>query len=173
MDERANRRRSKPAEDSAETNARPTARPPFDPVQFARDSENLLGTGEGPDSGRPTVPPDPGLGFSVPPAPPAPIIRETHTDPSGMRAINRTSSPDIEIDMTIDAEGALGGDVPVLAVSRDDLEWFDLSPVARSLLLHVNGLASIEAICVKSRVAAEEGAALLLELAEQGIISFR
>lgn len=43
---------------------------------------------------------------------------------------------------------------------------------ATRLLAHVDGLRSLEVVCTMANVAAEEGATILLDLVDQGIVSF-
>jgi hypothetical protein len=63
--------------------------------------------------------------------------------------------------------------IPALIVSQEDLEWFELSPEARALLAHVDGVAPLEGLSVRANLAREDCCALLLELAKQGVVSFR
>lgn len=65
-----------------------------------------------------------------------------------------------------------GAAVPVLGVSRDDLEWFDLSPAARDVLGHVNGEDSIETICTRSGLRLNDVVDLLEGLARDGVVVF-
>jgi len=135
--------------DDPDLDVPPTARPKFDPEEFARDSDAMVrGTAEVPRSRMPTVPPPP--------------------DAAG-------STPDLQEVGTIGgAREALGADaVPCVAWSREDLALFDLGAEATRLLGYVNGISSVEAICRRACVTAEEGAAVMLELAEQGVVSFR
>jgi len=140
---------------------RPTARPPFDPERFAREAESKL-MEEPPQSGRPT--------------PRAFQCLELAAEQRG-RAVRDilNSAPDLqELATSTDARDALGGEtVPVLVASREELEWFALSPVASHLLSYVDGVSPIDALCAKARLASADGARVLLDLAEQGIVSFR
>ena len=127
-----------------------TRRPPFDPAEFARESEaKLLAATEAPASNKPTAPP-PGI------------------PPGG-------SIPDVqEVEAKVGARDALGADaIAVLTVSRDDVDWFRLSHEATKLLAFVDGVRSLETICAMASVRVEDGAAALLELAEQGMVRFR
>lgn len=106
-----------------------TRRAPFDPAEFARESEAKLLAA----SDKPTAPP--------------PAIR---------------------------GGSALGADaIAVLTVARDDVDWFRLSHEATKLLAFVDGVRSLETICAMASVSVEDGAAALLDLAEQGMVRFR
>jgi len=111
-----------------------TVRPPFDPQDFARQSE------------RQTVPPPPGLPSYAP---------ETS---SGMRDVFAV------VDETT---------VPVLTVARDDLEWFDLPPLARRVLRHVDGCARVGEICSKTGDRVDDGITAIQQLAHEGLVSCR
>jgi len=111
-----------------------TVRPPFDPAEFARESE------------RTTIPPPPGL-------------------PSYAPGVSSG---------TMDALVPVGGaTVPALAVALDDLEWFDLPPIARRVLRHVDGVASMDGICSKSGDSLDDAISLVEQLARDGLVSFR
>ena len=72
-----------------------------------------------------------------------------------------------------DLGAALGQDAVLLLSSpREELEWVDLSPEASALVAHVNGVATLQEICVKAGVPAEEGVFLLLDLVDRGIVRF-
>jgi hypothetical protein len=162
MDDFSDRRSGRPpAVESDHRAERPTVRPPFDPAKFAVESEKKLQVPE-PSSTRPTpraLPRPP-----VPPLPPWGKMREgTRSSPE----LQETASPS-------DAREALGGDaVPVLIMSRDELEWFALAPEAIQILGRVNGIASIDTVCAEARISPQDGANILLELAERGIVIFR
>ncbi|MGH7293473.1 MAG: hypothetical protein ACRELB_01000, partial [Polyangiaceae bacterium] len=99
---------SPPAEDDAasETHAT-TVRPPFDPEAFARESESNIRVDTQPPSKRPTTPPAANL---------------------PQYAAGLTSGTMVSL-------GSVSSDaIPMLAVARDDLEWFDLSGPVRELL---------------------------------------
>jgi len=139
-----------------------TARPPFDPVEFARESDaRIRAAAEAPVSSLPTV---------RPPAGSADLFAGS----SEKRAAS-ASMPDVqEVATTSDARDALGSDsVPFMAMSRQELAWFDVGPEATKLLAHVDGVSSIETVCARANVTAGEGASLLLDLAERGVVSFR
>jgi hypothetical protein len=90
-----------------------------------------------------------------------------HDDPGSM--------PDVQGEETGGgASDALGVDaIPFVSMSAADLAWFDLSPLAAKLLACVDGVSSLEAICAAANVTADEGAAMLLDLAVWRVISFR
>jgi hypothetical protein len=68
---------------------------------------------------------------------------------------------------------ARGSDVPVLAVAREDLEWFELTPSARDLLRQVNGRDTVEAIASLLRLPGDGLLAELDVLARDGLITWR
>jgi hypothetical protein len=113
---------------------RPTARPPFDPAQFAQEAESRLGREESPASRKETP-----RAFPRPP-------------------LAATSRPKA---------------VPLLAMSRQELEWFALSPSASRLIAQVDGLAAVETVCLRAELSSAEGTRILLELSDQGIVTFR
>jgi hypothetical protein len=132
-----------------------TVRPPFDPEKFAKESDSKLrvleeagrlGERRPAPSNRPTVPPPPGL-------------PDYAADP----AVSTPSAPP-----------PIGADViPELVVAREDLEWFDLTVEARSLLQHVDGESSVGAICEKAQLSTTEVFAELERLAGEGLVSWR
>jgi len=92
---------------------------------------------------------------------------------SEMRAV-AGSIPDVQAVAYSGARDALGADaVPFVVVSREDLAWFDLGPEAVKLLAYVNGVSSLEAVCAMASITVEDGASLLLDLAERGVVSLR
>ena len=142
-------------DDTGDNGPPSTARPPFDPTKFARESEaRIRAASEVPPSNLPTVRPPPGFPLS-----PARV----------------GSMPDLEeLGTTRGARDALGADaIPFLAVAREDLSWFELEPEALKLLARIDGVASLEVACAKAGFTAEEGALLLLTLSEQGVVGFR
>ena len=147
-----NDKHRRPRKDSHDSVEPPptTRRPPFDPAEFARESEaRLLAATEAPASNKPTAPP-PGI------------------PPGG-------SIPDVqEVEAKVGARDALGADaIAVLTVARDDVDWFRLSHAATKLLAFVDGVRSLETICAMASVTVEDGAAALLDLADQGMVRFR
>ena len=63
--------------------------------------------------------------------------------------------------------------VPVLAMSRQELEWFALSPAASRLIAQVDGVAPVDSVCSQAELPRTEGTLILLELSDQGIVTFR
>jgi hypothetical protein len=131
-----------------------TVRPPFDPEKFARESDSKLrvleesarvGERRAAPSNRPTVPPPPGL-----------------PDYDGPVVSSPSAPPPIGMDV-----------VPELVVAREDLEWFDLSTEARSLLQHVNGECAVGAICDKAQLSAGDVFSELERLAGEGLVTWR
>ena len=116
-----------------------TVRPPFDPQEFARETE------------RATLPPPA-------PSPPPPTPSDAPELVSGTMEVFWPVEPATIVE---------------LAVARDDLEWFELPQMARTLLEHVDGQSSVEAICIKSSVPVAEAMDLFDELAREGIVVTR
>jgi hypothetical protein len=58
-------------------------------------------------------------------------------------------------------------------MSRQELEWFALSPAASRLIAQVDGIAQVETVCSKAGLPRTEGMLILLELSDQGIVTFR
>jgi predicted transcriptional regulator len=64
-------------------------------------------------------------------------------------------------------------DVPTLAVAREDLEWFDLSPSARELLLHINGHDAVDTLAERAQSPVTEVLRELARLADEGLVTWR
>jgi hypothetical protein len=132
---------------------RPTARPPFDPAQFAQEAESRLGHAEESPASRKETPrafPRPSLAVTS-----RPKVRE-----AGSARWPKAS------------DNLDGKAVPLLAMSRQELEWFALSPSASRLIAQVDGLAAVETICSRAELPCAEGTLILLELSDQGIVTF-
>ncbi len=123
-----------------------TVRPPFDPEEFARNADSSIRLTEGapPPPLPATMPPPAGL-----PRYPTDLPPLSSPRPTPMRA---------------DA-------IPELAVAIGDLDWFDLSPRARAVLLWVNGRDSVATICEQSGLAPKDAIAVLDELVREGLIA--
>jgi hypothetical protein len=142
-----------PAVESDAPSARPTVRPPFDPAMFARDAESAFSTGEIPNSAAATVR-----------APPLARSAVSGIVPAG---------PALEEAAISNPRDALGGDaVPIAIASREEFGWFDLPPKASRLLAQLNGVSSLDTVCARANVTPEDGAEILLDLVEQGLVSF-
>ncbi|MGH7269634.1 MAG: hypothetical protein ACREJ3_04310 [Polyangiaceae bacterium] len=115
-----------------------TARPPFDPQEFARQSE------------RRTSPP-----------PPEPFVRAG------------SETPEVVSGQFEDVVFVEETTIPVLAISQEDLAWFDLALPARTLLDHIDGETSVEGICIRAGLPLTEGIDLLGDLARDGIVVCR
>ena len=63
--------------------------------------------------------------------------------------------------------------IPELAVARDDLEWFELPPLCRKLLEHVDGAATVETVCTRAGVSMTDASDLFEDLVREGIITTR
>jgi len=131
---------------------RPTARPPFDPAQFAQETESRLGLSESPSSRKetPRAFPRPSLAVTS-----RPKVREAGSG----RGPKASDNLDVKA-------------VPLLAMSRQELEWFALSPSASRLVAEVDGLAAVETVCSRAELPCAEGSLILLELSDQGIVTF-
>lgn len=66
-----------------------------------------------------------------------------------------------------------GSDVPVVAISREDLEWFELSPDARDLMHQVNGRDTVESLSGLLHLPMERLRVDLEALAREGLITWR
>ena len=111
-----------------------TVRPPFDPQEFARQSERV------------TLPPPPKAPSEAP------------------ELVSGTMEVLWPVEPTTIAE---------LAVARDDLEWFELPPLCRKLLEHVDGTATVETICERSGVSMSDAVDLFEDLVREGIVATR
>jgi hypothetical protein len=123
-----------------------TVRPPFDPETYARESESNIRIETLPPSHRPTAPPPPDM-------------------PQYQPGI--TSG-------TMQSLGSVTSDaVPVLAVAREDLEWFDLPQVNRSLVGLVDGRRSIVELARHAGAPLDRAMASFHEMARDGIVTLR
>jgi hypothetical protein len=124
-----------------------TVRPPFDPLQFARDSERKVRISEtDPPSTRPTAPPPPGM-------------------PQYQAGL--TSG-------TMQSLANVGADtVPQLAITPEDLEWFDLPEPTALLLVLIDGVSNIGSLSQRADVALDVAMATFHELARDGIVTLR
>ena len=149
-------------EDPVENGRPMTVRPPFDPAEFARESDAKMRVATEAPALEPLA-----MGSPAGLAPLVTLLNEA-LDVAG-------STPDVrEIETLSGAQDALGNDaVPFLSVSHEDLARFDLGCDTLKLLARVNGISSLESICARAGVQEEEGAALLLNLAELGVVGFR
>ncbi len=111
-----------------------TARPPFDPQEFAHETERVT----------------------------LPVPDATPSDAPEL------ASGTIEVFLPFEATT-----IPELTVAREDLEWFDLAPLARRLLEHIDGEASVEAICLRAGLPVTDAIDLVEELAREGLVAPR
>jgi hypothetical protein len=112
-----------------------TIRPPFDPQEFARESERATLT------------------------PPA------ITMPSDAPELDTST---MEVFLPVEATT-----IPELAVAREDLEWFELPPLAQRLLEEMDGATSVEAICDRAGFVLTDAIDLVEELAREGLVVTR
>jgi hypothetical protein len=111
-----------------------TVRPPFDPQEFARQSERV------------TLPPPPKAPSDAP----------------------ELISGTMEVFWPVESTN-----IPTLAIAKDDLAWFELPPLCRTLLDHVDGSSSVAAICDRSGVSLADASDLFDELVREGIVTTR
>ena len=128
-----------------EATTRTTVRPPFDPEQFARETDSRVGDTD-PPSERPTAPPPPGLPQYAPGA------------TSGTMPV--LASLDVDV-------------VPALVIAREDLEWFELPKAARDLLGEVDGHTTLGTLCARAGFPLDAALSLCHELDRQGLVTLR
>jgi hypothetical protein len=120
--------------------------------------------------GKPSAPPPP----TVKPAwDPEKYARETDSRIRLESSIPPSARPTVPPPGPEPVHMARGTDVPVLAISRDDLEWFELSSSSRDLLRQVNGRDTVEALATLLRVPPEQLLTDLEGLAREGLITWR
>lgn len=138
-----------------------TARPPFDPEEFARttDSRIRVNASAPPRTLASTAPPPPGL--AVYPLDVGAGAGGSDSIPISIAALEVADADFPEL---------TGETVPTLAVDRAELEWFELPPQIHLLLLHVNGSDSVAEICRQAGTELAEGIAVLGELAREGLV---
>ena len=127
----------------------PTVRPPFDPEAFARESDSKIRVeSKAPPSARPTMP-APALDQET---------EQAKRSTSGTMVVQHPAAADT---------------VPALAVSNEDLEWFELDPTAAVLLALVDGTTSVGELCERQGIPIEEGTGLVDQLRRQGLVTWR
>jgi hypothetical protein len=145
----------------------PTAPPPFDPEEFARESESMV-VGKPTASMHPTMPPEPFYQE----------LRESCSD-SMEAAEPSPDSYDFQSEVRVLSSAPLPRDIPSLdsvpfiAMQADDLAWFDLPADAKSVLALVDGSNSVGTIVTKSRLGPDETCQLLRELLNLAILDVR
>jgi len=120
-----------------------TVRPPFDPEEFARESESRLRIAHVA----------------------APLIADDEVPPSSQSATRLTAAAR----ETLPAPDA----VPFRAMAMEDLEWFDLDGEAKALLERVNGVRTIARIAETVGMEPVLACGLFVRLAAENIIGFR
>lgn len=111
-----------------------TIRPPFDPQEFARESERV------------TLPPPARMPSDAP------------------EVVSTTMEVLLPIEATTIAE---------VAVGKEDLEWFELPPLAHKLLEEIDGATSIETICDRAGLVLTDAIDMVEAMAREGIIVTR
>ncbi len=124
-----------------------TVRPPFDPEEFARDSESRLRIAD-------VVPVDVTFDDSEPPPSSQSATRLTAAGAS------RGSAPPPDA-------------VPYRVMAPEDVEWFELDSDASALLDRVNGVKTIARIADTIGVASPLACAIFMRLARERIVDFR
>jgi hypothetical protein len=120
-----------------------TVRPPFDPQEFARQTESRVRVPESSLSSH--------LTSTLPP--PAELPQYPHD----------LADPD---------HGPFGPDtIPMLAMDPGEFAWFELPPLAHRLLAYVNGQDSVARICELTGTDLGDALATLADLAREGVIS--
>lgn len=165
-----------PAGDPAEVPCgQPTVHPPFDPTEYARESEQSL------RSAKPAAPPaaatpaddgeERGSGVHR-----AGSMADTEGDeaPGGSAAFGGSFQPGDDVLAQV-YESRIGppDSVPYLHVSPAELCRFPLDPPAAFILSQVDGFSTIEMILDVSGMPPKRTMRILFELAEQGLITFR
>ena len=124
-----------------------TVRPPFDPQEFARDSESRLRIAD-------VISVDVQLDDSEPPPSSESATR------LAVAGASRGSAPPPDA-------------VPFRVMAPEDVEWFELDHDALALLDRVNGLKTIARIADTIGVAAPLACAIFMRLASERIVGFR
>jgi hypothetical protein len=140
---------------------RPTLRPPFDVEAFARESDSGLH-----EAATPTAPPPSPPSYQRPVVPPLQWGRTRRPEPSSPDLEERPADED-----PLDVLGI--GAVPFIALPAARLPFLNLAPDARRLVACIDGAHTLGAVCEMAKINPRDGAALLLELVEQGVVSLR
>jgi hypothetical protein len=96
-------------------------------------------------------------------------ITEAHTRTGAAPSDRPTAPPLVEPPSRV----ASASDVPVLAMSPEDLEWFELPAFSRSLLSHLDGRADVATIASRTNAKLAEVLSALDQLARDGVITWR
>ena len=145
-----------------------TVPPPFDPEEYARDSESMIIANPVTASMKPTMPPEPFYED----------LRESCSDQMEV-AEAAPDSVDFQSEVRVLSSAPLPGDIPSLdavpfiAMQTDDLAWFDLGADSKSVLSLVDGCTPIGLILTRSPLAADDTCQIVRELLGLGIIEVR
>jgi hypothetical protein len=126
-----------------------TVRPPYDPEQYARESESRLRIAH--------------IATHVPVASP---MDESGAPPSSQSAARLTAAGEA-------ADIPSPDEVPYRVMAAEELEWFTLDGDARAALELVNGLRSIGRIADTLGIAPSVAGAIFARLVVDDIIGFR
>ena len=144
-----------------------TIPPPFDPEEYAKDSESMI-VGKPTASMKPTMPPEPFYND----------LRESCSDRM-VAADPAPDSLDFQSEVRVLSSAPLPRDipsldaVPFLAMQTDDLAWFDLGADSKSVLSLVDGCTPIGLILTRSPLSADDTCQIVRELLGLGIIEVR
>lgn len=108
-----------------------------------------------------------------PPFDPAEFARQSERSTIPPPAHVPDLDPIVSTETTMEVLFVDGDTIPTLAVAREDLEWFDLSPPVRELLRFVDGEASVTRICGLTRQSADDAIATIEQLVRDGVIVCR
>jgi hypothetical protein len=155
-----------------------TLPPPFDPEEYARESEStMVAPPAAAYTQRPTAPPDAAYdelrescSTQMVAAKPLELPYEGGAGDwqSEVRVVSTPPAADLGDDELPPLES-----VPVLAVAQEDLAWFDLDAETNALVKKVNGRDSIAKIAAASKVQPADAQQIFQELAKVGAIELR
>jgi hypothetical protein len=141
-------------------NAR-TERPPFDPDDYARESEERLQAGL--ESRHQTAPP---------PAEHAALRDSCKQAQATAGAYSFAGEPtgNEEEEPRLDPMPSLGA-IPVSLAAPEDFEWFDLGDHGRAIVASIDDRRTVEEILAATGTPLAEGLAVFHELVRQGLVT--
>jgi hypothetical protein len=135
---------------------RPTLTPPFDPAEFARESESKLRVS------KPLPPREPQAGSAT---------KIRRADPRAEEDLVELAFEETERATRPNATALTLQSVPLLAVAPDRMRGMQLDHRAGFILSHVDGVSDVETILDVSGMASDEALRILNDLAQKGIIT--
>ncbi len=108
-----------------------------------------------------------------PPFDPQEFARQSEMSTVPPPAMVPDLDPVISSETTLEVLFVDGETIPSLAVAREDLEWFDLTPQVREILRHVDGEATIAVVCERANQPLDEGVAISEQLVRDGVLTCR